>query len=72
MKDLKQQNPNLNFNSSESLRHIAEDLTKAIKIGPNGDVIVDSAKIDPRCLNLKERKIRISQDSSEIKEGNYS
>ena len=50
--DLKTYNPGLNLNSKDSLRHVAEVLTRSVKINQDG-FFIDSRSVNPESLTLK-------------------
>ncbi len=47
----------LDFTSKDALKNFADQLTQCIKASENGDILIDSNKINPKCLHLTKKPI---------------
>jgi hypothetical protein len=47
--------------SSRDLQNLANEITKSIQIDQNGDIIVNSAKLNPNAVNVVERSLNLNK-----------
>lgn len=66
--NLKRFAPHLDSSSPQGLKDIASALSKAIKVGKEGNVLVDSAQLDARSFQL--RRSDISKDEQDLGSSN--
>lgn len=53
---LKKYSQNFDLQASNSLKNLANELTNSLQISENGAVLIDSNKINPKCLRISSRK----------------
>lgn len=59
LKDIKKFNPMLDFSDKYALKNFAEQLTQCIKVNELGEILIDSNKINPKCLHLTKKQEQI-------------
>lgn len=61
---LKRFAPELDFNSPEDLKKVSDQLAQAISLSPTGELLIDSSKLDPSSVRLREKNLAIKEEPS--------
>ena len=56
----------VDFYDKQALKNFAEELTQCIKANENGDILIDSNKINPKCLHLIKKPLPSENSKSKI------